>query len=175
LEQSHAFCNNANAAIRREVYQTLPYNEELTGLEDLDWATRAQGVGHNVAYVAEAPVAHIHRESFSQTKHRYQREAIAYRCIFPDHGMGLSEATRLALSNIARDYLHAAGEGELIRNVLDIPRFRIAQFWGGYTGFRRKGRVSETLLRHFYYPAEGHRSAECVSHAGRRIQYEEIR
>ena len=34
--QAHPFCNNANAAIRRELWQEFPYNEELTGLEDID-------------------------------------------------------------------------------------------------------------------------------------------
>ena len=41
--QNHPFCNNANSAIRRELWEQLPYNEELTGLEDLDWA-KAIGV-----------------------------------------------------------------------------------------------------------------------------------
>ena len=39
--QDHPFCSNANAAIRRELWEQLPYNEELTGLEDLDWSKRA--------------------------------------------------------------------------------------------------------------------------------------
>ncbi|WP_416672062.1 glycosyltransferase family 2 protein [Egbenema bharatensis] len=33
--QSHPFCNNANAAIRRLLWEQVPYDETLTGLEDL--------------------------------------------------------------------------------------------------------------------------------------------
>ena len=33
------FCNNANAAIRRELFQMHHFDEELPGLEDLEWQT----------------------------------------------------------------------------------------------------------------------------------------
>ena len=36
--QATAFCNNANAAIRRSLWEKHPYDETLTGLEDLAWA-----------------------------------------------------------------------------------------------------------------------------------------
>ncbi|MFO7145096.1 family 2 glycosyl transferase, partial [Arthrospira sp. PCC 8006] len=52
--QMHPFCNNANAAIRRQVWEKLPYDETLTGLEDLDWAKRAQRLGYQIAYQPEA-------------------------------------------------------------------------------------------------------------------------
>ena len=32
--QDHPFCNNANAALRRSVWDDLPYDETLTGLEE---------------------------------------------------------------------------------------------------------------------------------------------
>ena len=54
--QRHPFSNNANAAIRRSVW-TAQYNEDLTGLEDLDWAKRALAAGQLLSYVPEAPVA----------------------------------------------------------------------------------------------------------------------
>lgn len=47
--QSSYFCNNANCAIRRTVWEHLPYDESLTGLEDLDWAKRAQSNGGQLA------------------------------------------------------------------------------------------------------------------------------
>ncbi len=78
-DQAHPFCNNANAAIRRGVWLEQPYDEELTGLKDMHWAKRAMDAGHRIAYVAGAPVAHVHREGFSQLKNRYRREAIATR------------------------------------------------------------------------------------------------
>ncbi len=150
--QGHPFCNNANAAVRRAVWQEVPYDEALTGLEDMDWALKAMHLGHNLSYVAEAPVAHVHNEKFSQIKNRYRREAIAHRQIFPEQSMTKGEALRLGLANIASDYWHAALRGRLFEVVADIPRFRIAQFLGSLQGFEQRGPVAATLLHHFYYP-----------------------
>ncbi len=36
--QPSPFCNNANAAIRRSLWEQHPYDETLTGLEDVAWA-----------------------------------------------------------------------------------------------------------------------------------------
>src|SRR3546814_11244704 len=52
--QAQPFCNNANAAIRRSLWQKSPYDEALTGLEDLAWARQALTAGRRIAYVAEA-------------------------------------------------------------------------------------------------------------------------
>jgi glycosyltransferase involved in cell wall biosynthesis len=76
-DQSHPFCNNANAAIRRSVWEKLPYDETLTGLEDIDWAQRASRMGYRIAYRAAAEVAHLHDETPMRTYNRYLREAIA--------------------------------------------------------------------------------------------------
>ncbi len=153
LPQDHPFCNNANAAVRHQVWESTAYNENLTGLEDLDWAKRTMEAGLKVGYVAEATVAHVHRESFAQVKNRYRREAIAHRQIFPAHGMGRLEAVRIAVASIASDYALAARSGRLSKNLLDVPSFRLAQFLGSYQGFQQRGPIRQSLLKHFYYPA----------------------
>lgn len=150
--QSHPFCNNANAAVRRSVWQQLPYDEALTGLEDMDWARRMMTAGYGLSYVAEAPVAHIHNERFAQIKNRYRREAIAHRQIFPEQTLTKSQALRYGLANIASDYWHSILRGKFFEAFADIPRFRIAQFLGSLQGFEQRGPVAATLLRHFYYP-----------------------
>ena len=150
--QDHPFCNNANAAVRRSVWETQPYDEDLTGLEDLDWAKRALDAGHAISYVATAPVVHVHEESWSGVVNRYRREAIAHKRIYRDHHMSAFEAIRLAAGNIASDYVHAARDGALGDNLGSIPAFRVAQFLGTYRGFRQRGEGSAALRRRFYYP-----------------------
>jgi rhamnosyltransferase len=150
--QDHPFSNNANAAVRRSVWEVQPYDEELTGLEDLDWAKRALDAGHAISYVATAPVVHVHEESWSGVVNRYRREAIAHKRIYRDHQMSAFEAIRLAAGNIASDYVHAARDGVLGQNLGSIPAFRIAQFLGTYRGFRQRGEESAALRRRFYYP-----------------------
>ena len=150
--QTHPFCNNANAAIRRQVWETQPYDEELTGLEDLEWAKRAFAVGHAIAYVATAPVIHAHDESWTQLVNRYRREAIAHRRIYHQERMSGIEALRLAIGNIVSDYYHAIRDRAFLANLGAIPAFRIAQFWGTYRGFAQRGDAPPTLRRRFYYP-----------------------
>ncbi len=171
--QEHPFCNNANAAVRKEVWERFRYNEELTGLEDLDWAKRAKESGYHISYAAEAPVVHVHRESWRQIINRYRREAIAQRRIYGETRIGLAGTVALAGLNIVTDYYHAAHERVLLRNLAAIPAFRIAQFWGTYRGFAQHGPVPSLLKRRFYYPNGWQRSASAISppQRHRRIDY----
>ncbi len=173
-DQQHAFCNNANAAIRRSVWQTQPYDEELTGLEDLDWAKKALEAGHRIAYVATAPIVHVHEETFAQLVNRYRREAIAHKRIYREQRMSALDAIRLAAGNIVNDYWHAARDGVLLGNLWSIPAFRGAQFLGTYRGFRQRGEASVLLRKHFYYPHSWRRVEPERPRDGRLIHYDEI-
>jgi len=147
--QRHPFCNNANAAVRRRVWEELPYNEDLTGFEDLDWAKRAMAAGKAISYVADAAVVHVQNESVAQIVNRYRREAVAHRQLDAKQQMGVAEAVRLAAINIVADARAAAAEQVLPRHLLDIVRFRAAQFYGTQRGFSEAGPVPETLRRPF--------------------------
>jgi rhamnosyltransferase len=150
--QDHPFCNNANSAVRRTEWARHSFDESLTGLEDLAWAKQAFERGCRIAYVAEAPIAHVHDESFQTVLGRFQREAVAHRRIFPEQQLGAAGAANLFARNVAMDLVHAAREGELRRHGLDIPAYRFAQFVGAWRGFRQQGPVTEALRKRFYYP-----------------------
>ncbi len=151
LDQPHPFCNNANAAVRRFIWETLPYDETLTGLEDLDWAKRAMAAGYRIAYVAGAEVIHVHRESARGIFNRYRREAMALTRIQPTVRFGLVDFVRLAGSSLVSDIGHAWREA-YPSTIRDIAVFRVMQFWGTYRGFREPGAVTSELKRRFYYP-----------------------
>lgn len=169
-DQGHPFSNNANAAVLKSVWQESPYDESLTGLEDLDFAQRAIERGHKIAYVADAPVVHVHEESWNVTRNRYRREAIAYARIVEGSKMSLPRALGLAVSNIAGDYVDAAKAQRLRNNAVGIPLFRFAQFIGAWEGFRQPDNISARLLERFYYPADA-QSRELPPAPGRRIVY----
>ncbi len=154
LRQRHPFSSNANALVRRAVWEKLRYREDLTGLEDLDFAKRAIESGHGIAYVAEAPVVHVHQESWEVIQNRYRREAIAYRDIYPEAEMTRRRAAGLALGNVASDWWHAIRERKFTESYADIVRFRIAQFRGAYLGLSSDHAPETELLRRFYYPPE---------------------
>ncbi len=169
-DQGHPFSNNANAAVLRSLWQELSYDETLTGLEDLDFGKRALAQGYKIAYVADAPVVHVHEESWGIIRNRYRREAMAYSRIVEGSKMTLSHAVGLALSNILGDYKDAVKEGRLRENFGAIPAFRSAQFLGAWQGFRAPDDVSAQLLSRFYYPTEP-QGFGSVPAPGNRIQY----
>ena len=172
--QAHPFANNANACIRRVEWEAQPYDELLTGLEDLDFAAKLLARSRGIAYVAEAPVVHLHHESWSQTFNRYRREAIAHRAIFHDPGMSRWEAARLLAANVVNDYVHAARDGELLGNLMTVPAFRVAQFLGTYEGFAQRGAVPPDLRRRFYYPRGIRRRGPAPRDIGTAIRYDDL-
>jgi glycosyltransferase involved in cell wall biosynthesis len=171
--QTHPFCNNANAAIRRSLWQQWPYNEELTGLEDLDWAHQIIAQGYRLAYVAEAEVVHVHSETWRQVYNRYRREAIAFKRVFPQEKFYLWDFVRLFVTNVFSDYYHALRDGVLHRHVWPIPLFRLMQFWGTYRGYAHRGPITGPLRQTFYYPRALARPVTQMDAArrGRAIDY----
>lgn len=171
-DQGHGFSNNGNCAVRRNRWQETPYDEELTGLEDLDFANKAVRDGLKVAYCAEAAVVHVHEESWQRTRNRYRREAIAYERIMGKQRMSAVEAIGLAIGNIVSDYFHATFEGKLLGNLASIPAFRTAQFLGAWEGYRSRS-VSAELKQRFYYPHELARPKVTQPEPGRKIEYKD--
>ena len=64
--QNHPFCNNANAAIRKDLWKSHPYDENLPALEDLAWAKWVFEQGYKIAYKAEAEIVHVHNETWNR-------------------------------------------------------------------------------------------------------------
>ncbi len=150
--QDYPFCNNANAAIRQSVWQRFPYDETLTGLEDIDFARRIMESGYKVAYAADAEIIHVHNETYRQIYNRYRREAIAMKRIFPHERFTLWNFARLFTSNTISDCRHARRDRVLGQNLSSIFLFRLMQFWGTYRGYKKPSAVTDQLRQTFYYP-----------------------
>lgn len=151
-DQEHPFSNNANAAIRRATWVERPYDESLTGLEDLDFAKEAQNRGWKIAYVSEAAVIHVHEETWRKVYSRYTREAAAYRRIFPGHWLTGPSLLALLFRNISHDVAQAQRERVLLQNLFSILLFRCAQFAGTWRGSRIQASRAPELIQRFYYP-----------------------
>jgi glycosyltransferase involved in cell wall biosynthesis len=146
------FCNNANAAIRKSLWSQNPYDEELTGLEDIAWAAWALSQGYTISYSAEAEVVHVHEETPGQVYNRYRREAMALRRIKQDEDFSFSDLIRLYWSNVISDLAVARRTGVFSRHWKTILWFRWMQFYGTYRGFQEKGALTSELKQVFYYP-----------------------
>jgi glycosyltransferase involved in cell wall biosynthesis len=159
-KQETAFCNNANAAIRKSLWEKNPYDETLTGLEDLAWAKWATQQGHAIAYAAEAEIIHIHNETPHGVYNRYRREAMALRKIYPEAHFNFYDFLRLTATNIFSDLWHAAREGVLLKNIASIFWFRFMQFHGTRIGHRETSLVTPQLRETFYYARERKRKED---------------
>ncbi len=151
-KQKHTFCNNANAVIRQKLWKEIPYDEELTGLEDLDWARKITQKGHCIVYQSKAIVIHIHNETYNKIFNRYYREALALKKIYPEERFGKRELIQLLSSNIFADSYEALKDGKFLRWIKDIFIFRLMQFLGTYHGFNNGNNKISSLKDRFYYP-----------------------
>ncbi len=152
LAQGHPFCNNANAAIRRSVWQKNPYDETLTGLEDLAWARGALDSGYTIAYMADAEIVHLHNETPHEVANRYRREAIAFKRLYPEAHFSLYDFLRMASSNISSDLWHSFKGRVFWNSAASVFWFRTMQFWGTYQGYRQSFEWNWQLRQTFYYP-----------------------
>ncbi len=147
--QEHPFCNNANAAIRRDLWQQKPYNETLPGLEDLAWARWVQDQGYRIAYVAEAEIIHVHDELMVGIKNRYRREGMAFKMIYPQEHFGLIDMISAIFTNILNDFKAASKEKILNRQWKNIVGFRWNQFYGTFQGYNQSGPLTWQLSENF--------------------------
>ena len=140
LEPPDFLANNANSAVRRDLWVQSPFDETLPGLEDVAWAKHWMERGYRVIYEPAAAVYHYHDETWSQVHQRYCREALAARWI------GIKAPSRIPwelareLRYLAKDLLHAARSRRLREKAHEILGFRAQKSFGTISGLvRRQG------------------------------------
>jgi len=152
IPQDGFFCNNANAALSRTGWARHKFDEELTGLEDMEFAKRLVSAGGKVAYVAEACVHHYHNETWAQVKRRFEREAISLQHIMPQVHVRTRDLVRYVFSSIWLDWKNARRQGILRHRLLEIVQYRMCQYWGVYRGNHEHRKLSHAQKERYYYP-----------------------
>lgn len=174
-DQPHPFCNNANCAIRKSLWEAQAFDERLTGLEDLDWAKKIKAKGYKIAYQAEATIAHVHEEQWKGVFNRYRREAMALHQIFPENQFDLRNFVSLFFKNAWSDLKVARKAGKLQKVWREVILFRWMQFYGTYRGHQQSQHVTAELRKRFYYPADYKKqSPEPSANSSQRIDYSTI-
>ena len=154
LQTEEFFCNNANSAILKSVWEKYGFDEDVTGLEDMYLSKQYIGDKGVIAYVAEATVFHIHNESWSQTRRRYEREALALQVIMPEVHVSPIDTIRYIASAVRSDLVAAFRERVLIKYAASIVSFRFAQYVGSFAGNKRHRKISEKRKESYFYPTE---------------------
>jgi rhamnosyltransferase len=154
IPQNDFFCNNANSAIAHQVWSEFKFDEEITGLEDMELAKRFVKKGGKMAYVANACVYHIHNEIWSQTRRRYEREAIALQGIMPEVQIGFFDMIRYIWVSVISDAIAAIDEGCFLKEFFGIIKFRLAQFSGSFRGNHDHRELSKRRKENYFYPTK---------------------
>ena len=81
VDPDNPFANNANSAIRRDLWEQHQFDEGLPGLEDMEWAKSWMEKGRTVSYEPQACIIHVHTETWAQVRRRYHREGMASRWV----------------------------------------------------------------------------------------------
>jgi glycosyltransferase involved in cell wall biosynthesis len=152
IPQEGFYCNNANSALRKDIWCEHPFDEELTGLEDMHLARKLVNMGMKLGYVAEAPVYHIHDETWRQVKNRFEREAIALQHIMPEVHVNFVDFVRYFLSSLFFDYGAALQNRVFRKNLTDIFMYRFAQYLGSYRGNHFHRKLSKNRKEKYFYP-----------------------
>jgi len=150
--QKHPFCNNANCIIRRNLWRKFPYDETLTGLEDLAWAKNILTQGYQLAYQGDATIIHVHEETWANVFNRYRREAIAMRLIRKNESFNFLTFINLLTKNIISDWKQAIHDNVFLKEFFNIILFRYNQFWGTYRGYKQSYLLDNEVRERFYYP-----------------------
>ena len=166
MPQDGFFCNNANAALLKSVWESIRFDERLTGLEDLHFAKQLVERGDRVAYVADAPVFHIHNESWRQVRIRYEREALALREIMPEVHVSFWDFLRYFFTGVLHDFQEAGKRQCLIGRMREIILFRLMQFWGTYRGNLEHRQISARKREEYFFPIKPRRT-ESAAKIGR--------
>lgn len=153
LQNTDFFINNANSAILQNVWSMHKFDEDVTGLEDMVLGKCIIEEGNKIAYVAEAPVKHIHEESYRQIRNRYYREALTLREVMPEIHMNFLDFVRFTIAGISHDASAAYSKKILLKNILGIIAFRTQQFWGSFKGQNENRKISRKQKEAYYYPA----------------------
>ncbi|MEL7490831.1 MAG: glycosyltransferase [Pseudomonadota bacterium] len=152
ISSTDFFANNANSALSTAVWRKTPFDENVTGLEDMVLGKEIVRQGGAIAYVADAPVIHIHEESLSQVKRRYYREALTLREIMPEVHFNFGDFVRYFTAGVLHDFSEALTGKEFFGQVGDIMAFRLMQYWGSYRGHNEHRKLSRAQKERYYYP-----------------------
>jgi 2-desacetyl-2-hydroxyethyl bacteriochlorophyllide A dehydrogenase len=141
LKPPKFFANNANSAVRRDLWKQYPFDETLPGLEDIDWAKHWMKAGYIVVYEPSAGIYHVHDQTWAQVRHRYYREAqVISRLHLPRE---ISREIRYFIG----DLVQSVRQGVFPQKAGEIIRFRYEKTVGLVGGILDRSWMENPRLR----------------------------
>ena len=148
------YANNANSAIRKELWERKSFDEYLFGLEDIDWARYVTKNGYIIHYEPKANIYHLHEEQWHQVFNRYRREAIAAIRIGLKHPPQVKVGVIWMFINFFLDLLSSFPNFSWGR-LEEIAKFRYYQSKGSKQGWLQGKDINFDRERNsVFYPTE---------------------
>jgi rhamnosyltransferase len=144
------FFSNVNAAIKRAVWEQLPFPEDLIMSEDQAFARAALQAGYSLVYDPLAAVVHGHRYSLAQLFRRNFDSGYSLRGIAGD---SWRQVARLGLGYVGAEMRYLAGRGlwAYMPYALFYEAVKSAGFAAGRSGHRLPIRLRRRLSLHQRY------------------------
>ncbi len=152
IPQAGIFCNNANSALRRDVWEKFQFATHCSGLEDMELAKRIAAAGYRIGYRASARVFHHHDERWNEVLWRFEREAVALQEIMPDVHISRLDFARYFTSAVWHDFAKALAQGQGLGTLCEIACFRWQQYLGSYRGNHKLRVLSRRNKDQYFYP-----------------------
>lgn len=166
------FANNANSAIRKDLWEEHPFDETLPGLEDIEWAKHWMERGYGVFYEPRAAIYHFHRETWRQVERRYYREAAAAKWIGIKSGADVPREILREGIHLMQDAAAALRAGSFAQKAKEIAGFRYYKLRGTVRGLRDGHILEGSAAREEFYFDKTCRAV--VIHGPGRASLEEI-
>ncbi len=171
IEARNPFANNANSAVRKDLWELHAFDEGLPGLEDIEWAIHWSHREQRIVYVPDACVVHVHSESWPQVRRRYYREAIAARWVGIRLMRHIPGEIWRELKWCAKDLRIAGSQGRLMTLAGEILRFRYEKTVGTIRGIVESKRLTNPAKKAEVFLQQGFQAL--VVHGPNRARLED--
>ncbi|MFZ2198324.1 MAG: glycosyltransferase [Thermodesulfovibrionales bacterium] len=134
--------SNANAAMRRSVWEKIKFDEDIPAVEDLLWARQVMASGYLIKYIPSARVFHSHTPSPKYIRKRAYVESKSLNSFATTkHYFGLIPFVKFLVGHIAKDTLFAIRHRYPFYWLLHIPLYRFSQCLGFSKGYKEASHI----------------------------------
>ncbi len=126
--------SNANAALRREIWEAIRFDEQLLACEDVLWARNVMDKGYQILYVPEGKVFHSHTSSLRYIFRRYLKERRSLKSIADLPDVKIADIYRRYVLQTRNDFDYVKEKGYGAKWYFHIPLYRFMQELGLYLG-----------------------------------------
>ena len=130
--------SNANAALRKEIWNMIQFDEQLRACEDVLWSRSVMSKGYKIIYASKATVFHSHTPSLRYIFNRYLKERQSIKNLIDLPDMKVKDIFRNAWRESINDFAFARENGYHKQWYFHIPFYRLAQEVGLYIGNKSK-------------------------------------